>query len=486
MQEDAELLCRYANEKSEEAFAELVRRHLNLVYSVALRQVAGDAHLAEDVAQQVFTALARKAASLAGRPALSGWLYRSAHFAASDVVRVERRRRAREQEVHAMNSLMTDPTPPADWDKVRPVLDAAIAELDERDRDAVALRFFDGRSFADVGARLRLTENAARMRVDRALDKLHAALVRRGVSSTAAALGTVLANQAGVAAPAGVAASVTGAALAGAATGGGAGAWLAFLTMSKIKIGIVSALVVTVVATGVVELRANRDLRAELGALRTSDDEIARLERDNRQLNAALQQLSPNNSEVGEVARWRSRIEQLRARPEGVTDALMRTPVNAGRATAEAAAQTFYWSIVHRDLDGVAALIAFDDDTPENRAALMALVSEAVRAKYRTPERLCAAAFFDIERESPDPMVAMQLFRSWEDRPGQTRVDIWWRTASGQELGGGDRYQHRADGWGIRAFSLNDESIRKVLVARFDPATGERIQTRAEQAARKP
>src|SRR5471032_665361 len=82
--EDPELLRRYADEKSEEAFAELVRRHLNLVYSVALRQVAGDTHLAEDVAQNVFTALARKAAALAGRPALSGWLYRSTHFAASD------------------------------------------------------------------------------------------------------------------------------------------------------------------------------------------------------------------------------------------------------------------------------------------------------------------------------------------------------------------------------------------------------------------
>src|SRR5947208_3046510 len=108
MHEDAELLRRYADEKSDEAFAELVRRHLNLVYAVALRQVAGDAHLAHDVSQQVFTALARKAAVLAERPALSGWLYRSAHFAASDIVRAERRRRAREQEVYAMNSLMSE------------------------------------------------------------------------------------------------------------------------------------------------------------------------------------------------------------------------------------------------------------------------------------------------------------------------------------------------------------------------------------------
>src|SRR3954471_3896988 len=105
MDEDAELLRRYAAEKSEEAFAALVQRHLNLVYSVALRQVNGDAHLAEDVAQQVFTALARKAAALAERPALSGWLYRSTRFAASDIVRVERRRRGRESEAHTMHEL---------------------------------------------------------------------------------------------------------------------------------------------------------------------------------------------------------------------------------------------------------------------------------------------------------------------------------------------------------------------------------------------
>src|SRR3977135_504681 len=100
--EDAVLLRRYAGNRSEEAFAELVRRHLNLVYSVALRQVGGDTHLAEDVVQVVFTALAREAPALARRPVLGGWLYRSAQFAAIDAVRVERRRRTREQEAHTM------------------------------------------------------------------------------------------------------------------------------------------------------------------------------------------------------------------------------------------------------------------------------------------------------------------------------------------------------------------------------------------------
>ena len=220
MREDPELLRRYAEQASDEAFAELVRRHLNLVYSVALRQVSGDAHLAEDVTQQVFAALARKATRLSGRASLSGWLYRSTHFAASDVVRAERRRKTRERESLLMQPT-THPPVPVDWEHVRPILDTVIAELGERDRDAVSLRFLDGRSFADIAARLRLSENAARMRVERALDKLHAALARRGITSTTAAVGLALAAQVSTAAPAGLATSVTGLALAGTASGGG-------------------------------------------------------------------------------------------------------------------------------------------------------------------------------------------------------------------------------------------------------------------------
>src|SRR6266576_1952765 len=106
---DIALLRRYADANSEDAFAELVRRHLNLVYSAALRQVNGDAHLAQDVAQTVFADLAHKAASLARRPVLTGWLYTSAHFAAAKAVRTERRRHTHEEEAQLMNQLLCDP-----------------------------------------------------------------------------------------------------------------------------------------------------------------------------------------------------------------------------------------------------------------------------------------------------------------------------------------------------------------------------------------
>src|SRR5580765_482104 len=130
MTPDGELLRRYAQSRSEESFGELVQRHLDLVYSAALRQVNGDTHLAQDVAQSVFADLARKAASLADRSALTGWLYTSTHFAAAKAVRTERRRQAREQEAHIMKELLYEPGPDLDWQQLRPVLDAAMHELD--------------------------------------------------------------------------------------------------------------------------------------------------------------------------------------------------------------------------------------------------------------------------------------------------------------------------------------------------------------------
>src|SRR5882672_9164967 len=123
---DASLLRRFARDRADDAFAELVRRHLGLVYAAALRQVGGDAHLAQDVAQLVFTDLARKASALAGRDTLAGWLHTSTHHAAANAVRAERRRHKREEEAHAMQELSNDAPSDNAWAQVRPVLDDTL------------------------------------------------------------------------------------------------------------------------------------------------------------------------------------------------------------------------------------------------------------------------------------------------------------------------------------------------------------------------
>ncbi len=305
MMDDATLLRRYAQARSEGDFAELVRRHLNLVYSAALRQVNGDTHLAQDVTQLVFTDLARKAAQLAGHRVLAGWLFTSTRFAAAKLVRGEHRRRTREQEAQLMQE--SDPTAALDWERVRPVLDEALGEMDERDREAILLRYLEGCDFASVGAKLALTDNAARMRVDRAIDKLRALLARRGVTSTAAALSLALANQAVVAAPAGLAATVTGAALAG----GGTAAALTFMSLTKLQLGLASAVIVTGASIYAVQEHDNAALRAELAALPPSGGEIAGLRESNRELAHAASLAAATQVSDAELVRLRDEAVAL-------------------------------------------------------------------------------------------------------------------------------------------------------------------------------
>src|ERR1035441_761698 len=137
MTEDAELLSRYVTERSDADFNELTRRHVDLVYSAALRLASGNVHTAQDVTQQVFTELARQAKRLARHPALVGWLYTTTRLMALRVNRTEQRRTAREQEANTMNELLHDDTPPAEWSRLSPVIEDALHELSEQDRHAI-------------------------------------------------------------------------------------------------------------------------------------------------------------------------------------------------------------------------------------------------------------------------------------------------------------------------------------------------------------
>ena len=251
MTDDTELLRRYAEEGSEAAFTEFVQRHISLVFAAALRRTNGDEHRAVEVAQFVFTDAARRARSLSRHTVVSAWLYVATRNAAANLQRAEARRSKREREAQEMSQELGIDAPAADWERLRPVLDAAMDELNDADREAVLLRFFEHQPFAAIGIRLRLSENAVRMRLERALVKLRMALVRRGVESTTAALAVALANQVVVAAPAGLAASVSGVALANSATAGvGPGAalksYFVMTTISKITVALVFLVAVAV------------------------------------------------------------------------------------------------------------------------------------------------------------------------------------------------------------------------------------------------
>lgn len=242
MKDEAALLRRYAEEGSQAAFTELVRGHVDLVYGAALRRTGGDTHLAADAAQQVFISLARNARKLAAHPALSAWLHTATRNAVLNLVISEQRRKAREQAAFALEPPGAITAVP-NWEHVRPVIDAAIDELPESDRAAVVLRFLERRPFAEIGFALQVTEDAARMRTERALEKLRAALARRGITSTAAALGTLVAAQPLVSAPAGLVATFASAALATAGTTTGVLAGITLLMNTKLVTAGVSALV---------------------------------------------------------------------------------------------------------------------------------------------------------------------------------------------------------------------------------------------------
>jgi RNA polymerase sigma factor (sigma-70 family) len=282
MSENAELLRRYSVEHSEAAFTELVRRHVDLVYSAALRLMNGDAHRAQDVTQQVFIEFARQARRLMSHPAPVGWLYTTTRLVALRAIRTEQRRRAREQEATTVNELLREPTPEPDWVLLRPVLEDAMHELGEKDRHAVLLRFFQNKSLKEVGMALGLGENAARMRVTRALEKLHSLLKHRGVTLSVAALGTVLTAEAVTAAPAGLAVTISSVALAGAAAGTGTSlTLLKAMIMTKLQLGI-SALVIAGATTAlVVQHQAQIKLREENQSLR---QQMTKLQTENERL----------------------------------------------------------------------------------------------------------------------------------------------------------------------------------------------------------
>ena len=275
---DAQLLRAYAERGAEAAFAELVHRHTNLVYSAAWRQVES-AEAAAEIAQSVFIGLARGAQSLVPRLAadasLAGWLCRSARNLSLNHRRDEFRRQTRERQ--AMEQIIAIPDAAPDWNHLRRVLDDAMAELDEPDYDALVLRYFQQQDFRVVGAALGVSDDTAQKRVARALEKLRDQLSRRGISTPAAALSIVISANAVQAAPAGLAATIsTAALLTGTAVHTSTViAAIKTIAMTTLQKTLVTVTVAALAGAGIYEARQTAQLRDQNQTLQQSQAPLA-------------------------------------------------------------------------------------------------------------------------------------------------------------------------------------------------------------------
>lgn len=241
---DMDLVREYADRHTESAFGELVRRHINLVYSVALR-FTGHPQDAEDVAQAVFIILAQKACDLRAKTILTGWLYEATRFTAKRFLRTRVSRQLRDHKTYM--STINDSNSESVWRQIAPFLEEAMARLSEKERTLVALRFFENKSAAETAALLGIQEWAARKRLERALEKLRRLLAMHGITSTAATIAGVISANSVQAAPLALAGTTTAVAVSGGTT-----ASTSTLTLVKEALKIMAYKKATTAAVGIV------------------------------------------------------------------------------------------------------------------------------------------------------------------------------------------------------------------------------------------
>lgn len=295
-QTDPELLQAYAAHKSEAAFAAIVHRYVDLIFSAAFRML-GDVDAAKDVTQNVFVALVQNSGKLIDRPALAGWLHNTARNLAAKSIRSDTRRRTHEQEAAIMNEILSTQSD-ANWDDISPYLDEALGELGDSDRDALLLRYFKNHDLRTIGARLGISEDAAQKRVSRAVERLREFFARRGIAVAASGLVIVLSANAVQAAPVGLGASISMISTAGGAAGGITTLnFLRILAMTKLKTGMIAAVIAAGIAIPVV---IHHRMQTQLNA---ANEQLRQQIERNNQLAAENENLSkPTTAEVAPTA----------------------------------------------------------------------------------------------------------------------------------------------------------------------------------------
>jgi RNA polymerase sigma factor (sigma-70 family) len=419
MDHDAALLREYVLRQSQDAFGALVSRHLNLVYGAAVR-ILGDPSLGEDVAQEVFITLARKAPGLTSHASLAGWLYRTACYEAIDLRRSRQRRQHYETVSSAMPAPSPDP-PEAEWREIRPLLDETLLHLNERDRQAVILRYLVGRSYQEVGAELGMEENAARMRTDRALEKLRRLLTRKGATSSAAALAAMLSIEASVAAPPGLSAAVTAAAS----------------SLTPVAAGTVSATVLLMkktIITGTVVL----------GGLFTAGVLVDSSTREAESSRHPVENVTPSRPARSNVqADWPSlsggsvplpllnAAERLREhalepgqerKPTGTGPMVQ----NRGRSTPLEAAESFAYACFQADVIAISEHVLLVDDARTLAEDAWERLPAEAREQWPTPEHLFALFTAADSLTHPPPTDPAILQQARLDNVAPDRVIFRW------------------------------------------------------------
>ncbi len=244
--------------------------------------------------------------------------------------------------------------------------------------------------------------------------------------------------------------------------------------MKKIILGIAGVCLVAEVATATVEFKTKRNLDADFHALQGAAGRPVLPSVATPSLVASSGAIAGNGAagDAGELGRLQRRLAELKARPPGVVDAQMLPAANVGRATAQNAMTTMAWAVAARDMATLMRYATFSDDTAENREAFMANFSEAIRARYKTPERLVIAVSFDESLR--DPPVAQQIIDSHTFYTGAQNVGMWVRYVSGREEKKSLPFVETPDGWVLMPLTLTGKSSAAALVlSRLDPATGD-------------
>ncbi|HEX3798076.1 MAG TPA: sigma-70 family RNA polymerase sigma factor [Verrucomicrobiae bacterium] len=418
-QTDGQLLRIYAEHNSESAFAELVQRQLDFVYSAALRMVC-DPHLAEDVTQSVFVALANNAAGLTERTNLCGWLHQTAQNIAAQTVRTIERRRAREQKAATMNPLLSSESD-ISWEQIAPHLDAAIGDLGKPDRDVLFLRYFKNYDLRTLGTAFGISDDAAQKRVSRAVERLRERLAKRGVAAGAGGLVIFISANAVQAAPAGLATTVTAAAIAGTAISTSTIiAATKAIAMTTIQKTLITTAFVATVGAGIFEAHQISQLREQNQTLQQQQqpmaEQLTNLQSENERLSnlvaEAKDQKSLSQAQFNELLKLRGKIGQAQTAVQET--AKLRTALQESTAsskfTSDALAQGTAMIEQIKKKNELAKLARMKDKlnlTDSQQQAISDLITKNSEARARqslidmsgkrTPEQLKAAMIASLQ-----------------------------------------------------------------------------------------